>query len=215
MSDWTFDDSTLAEHFGEHVREQLPWYDIATDAVACIARQYVARGGLVYDLGAATGNIGKALRPMLDERGANLIAVEPSHQMAEAYEARGTVLVMGMEDVEPAPYDLAIAFLTFMFVNPAAVLAEIDRWLDAAKPSGALVLVERTTPVGGYPSLVMSRLTLDAKHRAGVDGEAIIRKELSLSGIQRPIDPEPLLDRGAVEFFRFADFGGYLLEAPR
>lgn len=215
MTDWTFDDSTLAANFGEHVREQLPWYDIATDAVACIARQYVPRGGLVYDLGAATGNIGKALTPMITERHANLVAVEPSEWMARAYAATGTVLVMPLEDVEPAPYDLAVAFLTFMFVDPAIVQDEIDRWLDAAKPSGALVLVERTTPVGGYPSLVMSRLTLDAKHRAGVDGEAIITKELSLSGIQRPIDPEPLLDRGAVEFFRFADFGGYLLEASR
>lgn len=213
MSDWTFDSADLAAHFGQHVREQLPWYDIATDAVACIARQYVPRNGLVYDLGAATGNVGRALQPTLDARNARLIAVEPSAQMARAYEGKGTVMVLGLEDVTPAPYDLAVAFLTFMFIDPATVQAEIDRWLAAAKPSGALVLVERTLPVGGYPALVMSRLTLDAKHRAGVDGEQIITKELSLAGIQRPLSADLLLDRGAVEFFRFADFGGYIIEA--
>lgn len=213
MTDWTFDDPDLAANFGDHVREQLPWYDLATDAVACIARQYVARGGLVYDLGAATGNIGVALGPMIAERHARLIAVEPSKHMARAYRGQGTVMRLSVEDVTPAPYDLAVAFLTFMFVDPASVLHEIDRWRAAAKSSGALILVERTLPVGGYPALVMSRLTLDAKHRAGVDGEQIIKKELSLSGIQRPLDAASLLDRGAVEFFRFADFGGYIIEA--
>jgi tRNA (cmo5U34)-methyltransferase len=211
--DWTFEDRDLANHFGAHVREQLPWYEIATDAVACVARQYVSREGTVYDLGAATGNVGNALRPLLAQRDAVLVAVEPSKEMAEHYEGPGRVINKPMEDVEPLPYDLAVAFLTFMFVRPSVVWDEVDRWRSFAKPSGALVVVERTTPPGGYPSLVLSRLTLDAKHRAGASPRQIIDKELSLSGIQRPLDPQQLANRGAVEFFRFADFGGYIIEA--
>ncbi len=213
--DWTFEDRALADHFGQHVREQLPWYDIATDAVACVARQYVSRHGIVYDLGASTGNIGKALRPMLTQRDCDLVAVEPSREMTQRYDGPGIVINQALEDVEPLPYDLAVAFLTFMFVRPSIVWDEIDRWRSFAKPSGALVLVERTTPPGGYPSLVLSRLTLDAKYRAGASPQQIIDKELSLSGIQRPLNSHQLADRGAVEFFRFADFGGYIMEAAQ
>ena len=27
---WTFESKEVADHFDEHVREQLPWYDLAT-----------------------------------------------------------------------------------------------------------------------------------------------------------------------------------------
>lgn len=215
MRDWTFNDGHLASHFGEHVREQLPWYDIATQAVACVARQYVSRGGIVYDLGAATGNVGNSIHELLTQRGAQLRAVEPSHEMAQQYAGPGVVIRSALEDVEPEPFDLAIAFLTFMFVRPSIVWSEIDRWLSYANPAGALLLVERTTPAAGYPSLVLSRLTLDAKQRSGVSPAQILEKELSLSGIQRPLNSQGFLQRGAVEFFRFADFGGYIIEAGR
>ena len=46
---WTFEDDKVAAIFDRHVREQLPWYDMATTAVAQIARHYIGAGGLVYE----------------------------------------------------------------------------------------------------------------------------------------------------------------------
>ena len=54
------------------------------------------------------------------------------------------------------------------------------------------------------------RLALAGKLSAGVEADEIIAKELSLGGIQRPIDPEILGD--AVEWFRFGDFAGWIIE---
>jgi hypothetical protein len=44
-------------------------------------------------------------------------------------------------------------------------------------------------------------------------GEEIIEKELSLSGVQRPITEEQL-GGSFVNWFRFGDFSGYIIERP-
>ena len=43
LKDWTF--RGFSGQFDGHVREQLPWYDMATAAVAMIARHYIPHGG--------------------------------------------------------------------------------------------------------------------------------------------------------------------------
>ena len=51
--EWTFENTDVASGFDRHVREQLPWYDLVTGAVAHIARHYIPKDGLVYDIGAS------------------------------------------------------------------------------------------------------------------------------------------------------------------
>ena len=64
---WTFKSDHIADHFDQHVREQLPWYDLATFATAQMARHYVPQGGKVYDIGCATGNMGRVLAGTLSD----------------------------------------------------------------------------------------------------------------------------------------------------
>jgi tRNA (cmo5U34)-methyltransferase len=58
----------------------------------------------------------------------------------------------------------------------------------------------------------MHRLALAGKVATGVPAEAIVKKELSLAGAQRPIDPFSLLflDKGVKEIFRFGEFAGWV-----
>ena len=81
--DWTF--QGFAPEFDAHVREQLPWYGMATESVALIARHYIPRRGLVYDLGASTGNVGRVLASTLHEREARLVALDECRDMVAAY----------------------------------------------------------------------------------------------------------------------------------
>src|SRR5690606_24935311 len=90
--EWTFEDGRVASAFDRHVREQLPWYDLATGAVAHICRHYIPDGGLVYDIGASTGNIGRAIEKTLEQRRARLVAIEPSKAMRDMYVGPGTVV---------------------------------------------------------------------------------------------------------------------------
>jgi tRNA (cmo5U34)-methyltransferase len=44
MKSWSFESREVANKFDEHVREQLPWYDMITDAVVYITRNYLTEG---------------------------------------------------------------------------------------------------------------------------------------------------------------------------
>lgn len=209
---WTFKDPGVAGIFDRHVREQLPWYDVATGAVAQIARHYIGRNGLVYDLGASTGNIGRAIEPTLLERNARLVAVEESPDMAARYYGPGELVVSSALDVDLEPFDLAICFLFLIFLRPDETRELLARLVERCRYGGAIVVVERMLPEHPYLSIVSSRLTLAAKRDAGVPADEIIAKELSLGGVQRPLRRGILEDFGAVEWFRFGDFAGYVIE---
>ena len=195
------------------MREQLPWYDLATNAITHIARHYIPEGGLVYDLGAATGNIGRAIAPVLSDRSARLIGIEPSAEMVKRYDAPGEIVCGKAEEIEYEAFDLAVVFLTLMFIEPRKRIQLMNHLRLACRPGGAIVVFDKLEPVGGYLSTVFYRLTLAGKRAAGVTSEEIVEKELSLSGVQRPI-LESQLGGSAYLWFKFGDFAGWVIERP-
>jgi len=210
-SNWTFETAGVAAGFDRHVREQLPWYDLATNAITHIARHYIPENGLVYDLGAATGNIGKALESVLEDRNAKLIGIEPSAEMIKRYDAPGEIICAKGEEADYEAFDLAVVFLTLMFVEPRKRIQLMNKLYHACRPGGAIVVFDKLEPVGGYLSTVFYRLTLAGKRAAGVASDEIIEKELSLSGVQRPI-VESQLGSSAYLWFKFGDFAGWIIE---
>jgi tRNA (cmo5U34)-methyltransferase len=212
-SNWTFETAGVAAGFDRHVREQLPWYDLATNAITHIARHYISEGGLVYDLGAATGNIGRAIAPVLADRNARLIGIEPSAEMVKRYEAPGEIVCGKAEEIEYEAFDLAVVFLTLMFVEPRMRVQLMSRLRLACRPGGAIVVFDKLEPVGGYLSTVFYRLTLAGKRATGVAADEIIEKELSLSGVQRPILESQLAGESYL-WFKFGDFAGWVIERP-
>ena len=71
-------------------------------------------------------------------------------------------------------------------------------------------MFDKFEPRRGYLGTVNYRLTLAAKYEAGASPDEIIRKELSIAGIQRPLRELDLPD--FVEVFRFGDFAGFVYE---
>ena len=208
---WTFDNKEVAQDFDAHVREQLPWYDLATGAVVHIARHYITEGGLVYDIGASTGNIGRALDDTLAVRGARFVPVERSRAMAAKYHGPGVVVNEPVETLDFKRCDVVICFLVLMFLPPRTRAKAVHNMIEGLHKGGVLIVVDKLEPVGGYASTVLHRLTLAEKLKAGVNPEDILRKELSLSGVQRPMLAKEIL-HDAVEFFRFGDFVGWFFE---
>lgn len=210
---WTFKDAGVAAGFDAHVREQLPWYDLATDSVTHIVRHYLPDGGLIYDIGASTGNIGRAIAPVLEDRRAKLVAIEESREMADKYDGPGTVECMDACEVSYQPFDVAVCFLVLMFlpVSRRAVLVESLR--RSLRKGGAIIIFDKVMPSCGYFGTVMRRLTMSWKLNNGAKPEDIVAKELSLSGVQRPLNPAILGD-DARQFFAFGEFSGYIIEKP-
>lgn len=211
-SEWTFKTPSIAKAFDSHVREQLPWYEIATGAVVHVVRCFLPDGGVILDVGASTGNIGRALAPLITARNASFFAIDNSLEMADVYDAPGKLAVADARDFDffSVRSDVIVCFLSLMFIPPKNRDMVMQRMKNSLAPGGAIVVVDKIAPRAGYAATVNYRLTLAAKHEAGATAEEIIRKELSISGIQRPMSEAEL--EGFSEFFRFGDFAGLVWE---
>ena len=55
MNSWTFETPEIAAGFDDHVREQLPWYDMVPDAVCYIVRNYLTDDNTVVDVARQQG----------------------------------------------------------------------------------------------------------------------------------------------------------------
>ncbi len=207
--DWSFD---RLDDFDAHVRAHLPWYDLATEAVALIARHYIPAGGLVYDIGASTGNVGRALARTLEERRADLVAIEPSANLSVRYQAPGHLVAADALTFAFLPHDVSVLFLTLMFLPVSRRSALVSRLRASLQPGGAVIVVDKCVSPGGYEATVLQRLVWAGKLGAGVSGAEIVAKELSLAGVQRPIQAAEL-GPGAIEVFRFGDFAGWVIPA--
>jgi tRNA (cmo5U34)-methyltransferase len=208
---WTFETSEVAKGFERHVREQLPWYELITGAVAHVARHYIPTGGRIYDIGASTGNIGRALAETIEDRKAELIGIEASASMAELYSAPGKVICADALHFDFEPFDVGILMLVMMFMPVAERGAFLERLAAKARPGGALIIIDKVEVGGAYAATALYRLALAGKVAAQVPADEIIAKELSLGGVQRPLSGPPIA--GAVEFFRFGAFAGWVWEA--
>jgi tRNA (cmo5U34)-methyltransferase len=215
-NDWTFKNLEVAKGFDAHVKATLPWYDLATGAVAHVARHYLHNKGLIYDIGASTGNIGRALADVIASREATLIAIDDSDAMAEKYDAPGKLVIADAMVYPYEEFDVAVCMLVMMFLPPVSRKRWLQDLCQKMKPGGVVILLDKCEGPPGYLSTVMHRLTIAGKVSTGIKSDEIIAKELSLSGIQRPI-PYSFVQNAvpnAHEFFRFGEFAGWVITRP-
>lgn len=92
---------------------------------------------------------------------------------------------------------------------------ELDLF-DGSPPCSAFSTAGKLEGPSGYLATVLHRLTIAGKVSSGVPPADIIAKELSLSGVQRPLPPGFIeaASANAVEVFRFGEFAGWVIEAP-
>ena len=83
MNDFKFSGEMIGEKFNSHVKEQLPFYEMVTNAVTMIVRNYLPENGLVYDIGASTGNITANIKDLAISRNAKVESIERSEEMAK------------------------------------------------------------------------------------------------------------------------------------
>ena len=210
--EWTFRSAEIAGNFDSHVREQLPWYDLATQAVVHFGRHYIPQRGTVYDFGASTGNIGKALREVIERRQARLIAVEESPEMAALYAGGGELITADVTETEIEPFDFGVLFLVLMFLPIERRAKLMRRLARTVRPGGCIVVVDKLETPAGYYGTAVRRLSMQWKMDNGVSADAVVAKELSLAGYQRPIDPAALFP-DARQFFKLGEFAGWVIES--
>jgi tRNA (cmo5U34)-methyltransferase len=223
MKSWTFESKEIVETFDNHVREQLPWYDLLTTAVVYIARNYMPKGCIITEIGVSTGNMTKALLPTFDERdGCSYQAIDASpmmcdvfnvniqHPLVTCYEADILdILDDDMDGIDTS--HVTILFLTLMFIRVDERERLIKTLINNSYKGGCIIVVDKVLDHGGYFATVLKRLTMHFKLQQGAKPEDVLAKEMSLSGVQIPIDPA-ILGPDAKQFFRMGEFAGWVIE---
>jgi tRNA (cmo5U34)-methyltransferase len=210
--DWTFKNSEVVHAFDRHVREQLPFYDLVSGAVAHIARHYLPQDGLLYDIGASTGNISQLLSETISKRNCTCVSIDNAEQMQDKFAGVGTLSIADACDYDYQPFDVAVLFLVLMFIPVHKREAFIARLLDQLRTGGAILIVDKIADHSDYVGTIMRRMTIAGKVSSGTSAQDILDKELSLGGIQRPLKLNSLPIH-AQEFFRWGEFAGWILEA--
>lgn len=211
---WTFETKDIAEHFDAHVREQLPWYELATFAARIIGAHYIPERGRVYDIGSGNGNMARAFADIIEGRNVDFVSIESSREMAKTFNAPGRLLITDACDASYEGADVVISFLAMIFISTSKRVILMRRIMESIRPGGAFILLERIIPDSGYPSLACARLTMAQKAKQGADPADIYSKEMSLIGLQRPMDPKVIESLGFVQWFRMGNFAGYIYEKP-
>ena len=143
---------------------------------------------------------------------AQFTAIEESREMAERYQGPPDLVVADAVGFDYEPFDFAVCFLVLMFLPIETRTSFLSRLQGLIKPGGALLIVDKIQTPPGYVGTAYSRLTLQQKLAVGAKPEAILAKELSLAGYQRPLDPATL-PQSARTFFQVREFVGWILEA--
>ena len=74
-------------------------------------------------------------------------------------------------------------------------------------------MLEKMETTGGNVGTIIRKMTMNNKLENGVSSDEIIKKELSLCGVQRAVSQSEL-PANAVEFFRMGEFAGFIMEKP-
>lgn len=208
---WTFNTSEVASNFDSHVREQLPWYDVVTSMVFILAQHFLPGNAVAYDVGCSTGNLGKKLSEIIKARNIKWVGIDNAESMKEHYLAPGALEICDALDYDFQPFDLAVCFLSMMFMDYSRRGAWLEKMVKLMKPGGAIIIVDREEPDAGVISTAFQRAIWEGKITQGADPKKIIEKEISLCGIQRPLPAGFLKDYHAKEFFRLGLFAGYII----
>jgi len=210
---WTFKDPEVAKRFDSHVRETLPWYDLATHGTAHLIKAYAPEKGRIYDIGASTGNIGRSIAETVETRRIDLIGIESAREMQEMYKAPGKLLIADALDYEYENFDIAVLFLTLMFIPVNSRETLLNKLHKRLNPGGAIIIVDKIPLASGYLGSTIHRWTMKQKQIGGITLNEIAEKELSLVGVQRPVDVEThLLRREYVKWLQVGEFAGYIFE---
>ena len=209
--DWSFKSDDVAQSFMDHVRGQLPFYDLVTKSICKIARNFIKENYLVYDVGCSTGNMAIELKPLLEKRNALYCGLDNSPSLLSlnklSKHPNMNFIEQDVCDYEYQKFDFCIVNLTLMFLDPEKREVLIQTLRQKCKKHGAIVITEKIYPPDGFYSTINNRLLWNWKMENNT-AEDVIKKELSLEGIQVPLMRDEL--KGFSEWFRFGDFSSYI-----
>jgi len=212
-NDWTFKNKDIAEGFDSHVKEQLPWYEMALELTQHLALSYLQNESVLIDLACSTGAVTRGLSASLKARNVTCLSIDNSSEMINSFNGYGDVLNGDItENNTIIKFNVSVCFLGVMFTQPEKRYQLIDNLMDKCHLGGAIIIVDKIEGYNGYLGTVIGRMSIKNKISSGVSHEDILKKELSLNGIQRPTNESLYIKKGFIKWFQVGEFAGFIYE---
>jgi tRNA (cmo5U34)-methyltransferase len=191
---WQFTPA-VAGVFPEHVRASVPFYDAIQDLVAEASDWLLPAGGLIADLGAATGitvhriasrHPERALRAVLYDNEPSMLdrAAETLTGLTNASVEYARADITGPLQHEAA--DLTLALFTLQFLPLPERVAVLHTARQAAAPTGALLVAEKVRAPDSRWAEIGNDASHDWKAQHGISDAAIRAKARALRGVLQP-----------------------------
>lgn len=199
---WSFTPGVV-DVFDEHVRASVPFYDAIQELVTGLSDWLVPHGGLVADLGAATGttvhnilqrqahrDVSAVLydveKPMLDKAAENL---------ADAPARRIDYVCAPIQSppLQHTDADLTLSLFTLQFLPLRDRVAALHLARMSAKETGALVIAEKVRPLDSRWHEISMDSSHDWKASHGITADGIRAKSRALRGVLLPHPQDTLI----------------------
>jgi tRNA (cmo5U34)-methyltransferase len=185
----------VAGVFPEHVRASVPFYDAIQDLVAETTDWLVPSGGLVADLGAATGTTAELICKRHPDRNIRFALYDESQAMLDRARIVLAELACGPElhavriqdpPLKHSDADLTLALFTLQFLPARDRVAALRMARLCSAETGALIVAEKIRPVDSRWAEISVDVSHDWKAAHGVSDAAIRAKARALRGVLRP-----------------------------
>lgn len=192
---WSFN-ADVVEHFPEHVRASVPFYEHIQGLVAEVADWCLPAGGVLADLGASTGvTVGQILRRHPDRDITAHLYDEQPLMLERA--AKSLEQVIGTREVlhhrqqiqEPLAHnnaDMTVCLFTLQFLKPADRATALGLARRASTGTGVLIVAEKIRPSDARWAEMAVDCSHDYKAAHGISDAAIRAKARALRGVLVP-----------------------------
>lgn len=190
--------------FDEHVATHVPNYHLIQDLAVHLSDWFAPNGGVVVDVGSATGTTCKAISDRHPQRQLDFYLYDVEEEMNQAAmrkfetasaDHRVWTSTTDLSRRDPGHYsaDLTLCLFTLQFLPPQDRHAVLGRLAERAHAgTGTLIVAEKIQMADGIWQEVANEATWDHKASYGVEAEDIRLKARALRGVLRPVSVDQL-----------------------
>lgn len=192
--DWVFDESIVTQ-FDDHVRQSVPLYELFHKSLIELSRFFIRKDSEIIDIGTSTGFFIKSLYDTALNRGNSFIGVDIESAMIDECRYRHSddnILFINADAIDIEYYNASVVslILVLQFLDKAKRIKLLKKIYNEIDEDSCLLIVEKIRTTDTVMNDAYNDLYYDFKLSQGLSPEEILKKNMTLRGVMKPLTLE-------------------------